>query len=91
MAGERSTVAASIDLVVHVGLEPNGARRVREVVGVPGRVEGDVVEVADIFTTRGGELVRSAGFPPHLERYERIGVDVAQLLGRDGSDAQVPS
>ncbi len=83
------TVAASIDLVVHVGLEPNGSRRVREVVGVPGRVEGDVVEVADIFTTRGGQLVRSAGFPPHLERYERIGVDVAQLLGRDGSDAQV--
>ena len=85
------TVAASIDLVVHMGLEPNGARRVREVVGVPGRVEGDVVEVADIFTTRGGQLVRSAGFPPHLERYERIGVDVAQLLGRDSSDAQVTS
>lgn len=85
------TVAASIDLVVHMGLEPNGARRVREVVGVPGRVEGDVVEVADIFTTRGGQLVRSAGFPPHLERYERIGVDVAQLLGRDSSDEQVTS
>ncbi len=85
------TVAASIDLVVHVGLEPNGARRVREVVGVPGRVEGDVVEVADIFTTRAGQLVRAAGFPPHLERYERIGVDVALLLGRDGADAPVPS
>ena len=77
------TVAASIDLVVHLGLEPNGARRVREVVGVPGRVEGDVVEVADIFVTRGAELVRAAGFPPHVERYERIGVDLAQLLADD--------
>ena len=77
------TVAASIDLVVHLGLEPNGARRVREVVGVPGRVEGDVVEVADIFVTRGAELVRAAGFPPHVERYERIGVDLAELLADD--------
>ena len=48
------TVAGSIDLVVHAALEHDGVRRVREVVAVPGRVEGDVVETADIFTQRDG-------------------------------------
>lgn len=81
------TVASSIDLVVHMGLEPGGARQVREIVAIPGRVEGDVVEVADIFSWRGGNLVRAQGFAPHVERFERIGVDVAHLLaGHDGDD-----
>jgi len=74
------TVAASIDLVVHLALEAAGARRVREIVAVPGRVEGDVVETADVFTTRRGELLRADGFPPHQERYERLGIELAQLL-----------
>ena len=77
------TVAGSIDLVVHVALEHDGVRRVREVVAVPGRVEGDVVETADIFTQRDGVLRRADGFPPHTERFRRAGYDVAALLGRD--------
>jgi pilus assembly protein CpaF len=48
------TVAASVDLVVHVALDGDGRRRVREVLAVPGRVEGDVVETADLFTTVDG-------------------------------------
>ncbi len=78
------TVAASVDLVVHIALEGNGRRRVREIVAVPGRVEQDVVETADVFTTRGGHLVRADGYPPHLDRFERIGVDVAALLSGAG-------
>lgn len=77
------TVAGCIDLVVHLALDVDGRRRVREVVAVPGRVEEDVVETADIFTTRRRELVRADGYPPHLERFERIGVDVAALLAAD--------
>jgi pilus assembly protein CpaF len=77
------TVASSIDLVVHVALEHDGVRRVREVVAVPGRVEGDVVEVADIFTQRDGGLRRADGFPPHPERYRRAGYDVAALLAQE--------
>ena len=46
------TVAASIDLVVHAALERDGRRTVREIAAVPGRVEGDVVEIADIFVRR---------------------------------------
>jgi pilus assembly protein CpaF len=74
------TVATSIDIVVHVVLDHDGVRRVREVVALPGRVEGDVVEVADIFTTRAGELVRADGYPPHTERFLARGFDLADLL-----------
>lgn len=74
------TVAASIDLVVHAALERDGVRRVREIVALPGRVESDVVEIADIFTQRDGRLVRADGFPPHVDRFERAGYDVAGIL-----------
>ncbi|MFK5646419.1 CpaF family protein [Ornithinimicrobium sp. LYQ121] len=76
------TVAASVDLVVHLGLEADGHRRVREIVALPGRVEGDVVETSDIFSLRGGILERTDGFPPHPERFERAGFDLGALLGR---------
>src|SRR5207248_2605232 len=49
-------VAASVDLVVHTGTEPDGRRRVREVVAVPGRVEGGTVETAQVFGSTGGRL-----------------------------------
>ncbi len=78
------TVAASIDLVIHAALERDGTRRVREIAAVPGRVEGDVVEMAEIFTTRAGVLTRADGFPPHPERFERAGYDVAALLADRG-------
>jgi pilus assembly protein CpaF len=74
------TVASCVDLVVHVSLDPSGRRRVREIVALPGRVENDVVEVAELFTTRDGALVRSSGFPPHPERFAERGIDLAGLL-----------
>ena len=75
------TVAASVDLVVHVGTDPHGQRRLREVVALPGRTEGNVVETADVFTTRDGRLVRADGYPPHHERFAALGLDLAGLLG----------
>ncbi|MGY1778775.1 CpaF family protein [Geodermatophilus sp. SYSU D01036] len=75
------TVAASVDLVVHVATEASGQRRVREIVAVPGRAEDGVVELADVFTTRDGRLVRAEGFPPHAERFAAAGYDLAALLG----------
>jgi pilus assembly protein CpaF len=74
------TVASSIDVVVHVRTDVDGRRRVTEIVAVPGRVEGDVVEIADLFTTRGGALARANGFPPHQDRFASVGLDVVQLL-----------
>lgn len=76
------TVASSIDIVVHAALERDGRRTVREVTAVPGRVEGDVVEIADLFVRRDGELRRADGFPPHLDRFERAGFDVPALLAQ---------
>ena len=77
------TVAGSIDIVVHVALEHDGVRRVREIVAVPGRVEGDVVETADIFTQREGVLRRADGYPPHIDRFRRAGYDVATVLAQE--------
>jgi pilus assembly protein CpaF len=81
------TVAASVDLVVHVVRDVRGSRRVSEIVALPGRVEGDVVETADIFTTRGGRLVRAEGWPPHPDRFAAIDADLARLLSAPAEGA----
>lgn len=74
------TVASAVDLVVHLGLDRRGRRRVREIVAVPGRAENGVVEAAELFTTRDDRLMRAEGFPPHVERFARAGIDVVALL-----------
>lgn len=74
------TVASSVDLVVHLGLGPDGVRRVNEIVAVPGRVEADVIEVEPIFVREGAELRRTGGVPARTERYERVGIDIHQVL-----------
>src|SRR3954449_3371136 len=76
------TVAASVDLVVHVGTGADGRRRVRGVVAVRGRAEDGVIETADVFTTREGRLVRAEGYPPHPERFAAAGFDLPAMLGR---------
>ena len=77
------TVASSVDIVVHIAKDGAGHRRVREIAAVPGRVEGDVVEVADLFVTRGNRLVRADGYPPHQERFEWTGADLTRLLAQE--------
>jgi len=74
------TVAACLDLVVHLGIDADGARRVREIVGVPGRVENDVVEIEPVFERVGGRLVRAGGVPPRADRFEQAGFDLQRLL-----------
>ncbi len=75
------TVAAAVDVVVHLGLDQHGHRTVREVVAVPGRAEGDVIETEPLFVRQAGVLRRAAGVPPRLERFEQVGIDVHALLG----------
>ena len=74
------TVATSVDLVVHLGIDQHGVRRVNEVVGVPGRVENDIIEVEPIFERTTGELRRTGGMPPRIELFERQGIDVHRVL-----------
>ena len=79
------TVASSVDIVVHLGIDAHGTRRVNEIVSVPGRAENDVIEIEPIFERNGeGELVRSTGLPTRPERFERIGVDVHRILRGEG-------
>ena len=74
------TVAASVDLVVHLGIDPHGVRQVNEIVGVPGRVENDIIEAESLFERTSGDLRRAAGMPPRRELYDRVGIDVQQIL-----------
>jgi pilus assembly protein CpaF len=74
------TVASSVDLVVHLGIDEYGVRRVNEIVGVPGRVENDIIEAEPIFERTTGDLRRAGGMPPRVELFERQGIDVHQLL-----------
>ena len=78
------TVAASVDLVVQLGIDHQGVRRVHEIVAVPGRAEGDAIETEPVFLRKGGELVRGGGLPPRRERFEHVGIDVARLLNEAG-------
>jgi len=74
------TVAASVDLVVHVAKDAAGLRRVTEIAALPGRTEGDIVEVAQVFVRCDGQLVRADGFPPHCARFAEYGFDLSRLL-----------
>jgi pilus assembly protein CpaF len=74
------TVAASVDLIVHLGMGADGVRRVNEVVAVPGRVEQDVIETEPLFVREADRLVRTNGMPSRLEAFDRAGIDVLGLL-----------
>ncbi|GAB2753806.1 CpaF family protein [Nocardioides pakistanensis] len=78
------TVASSVDLVVHLGIDRHGVRRVNEIVAVPGRAENDTIETESVFVREAEELVRTTGMPPRQERFERLGIDVNGLL--NGAD-----
>jgi pilus assembly protein CpaF len=73
------TVATSIDLIVHLA-NHRGRRRVMQVLGVTGRVEGDRAETVSLWT-RSGEALKATGhLPPRVERFEAVDVDVRSLL-----------
>jgi pilus assembly protein CpaF len=74
------TVASSVDLVVHLAFEGDGARRVREVVAVTGRVENGIIESEPVFARRDGQLVRGSGMP-RRETFETAGIDLDEVLG----------
>jgi pilus assembly protein CpaF len=74
------TVAGCVDIVVHTATARDGRRQVREIAALPGRIEGGVVEIADIYSRKGPHLVRGTGFPPHEDRFAAAGYDVSSLL-----------
>ena len=76
------TVAASVDIVMHLGLDEQGVRRVNEIVAVPGRVENGTIETETLYQRLGEGLVRGQGSAPHPDRFARRGIDVQALLSR---------
>lgn len=74
------TVAACVDLVVHIGLDRDGRRTVREVSAVSGRVENELIETEPVYACHGGELVRGPGVPARRDAFEQVGVDLDRLL-----------
>jgi pilus assembly protein CpaF len=75
------TVASCVDLVVYLRPGTGGQRLVEEVLGVTGRLEGDVIETPVLFDTRGGRLAWAGELPPHPDRFERAGYELKSLLG----------
>ncbi|NED96076.1 CpaF family protein [Phytoactinopolyspora alkaliphila] len=74
------TVASCVDVVVHADIGNDGRRRVTEIVAVPGRYEGDVIELEPIFTRHDDELARADGYPPHPAKFERAGIHLPSVL-----------
>ena len=75
------TVATSVDVVIHTGLDAEGRRRVREVLAVTGRVENGIVEAEPVFVRRDGALRRTHGVPVRREAFELVGIDLDEVLG----------
>ena len=74
------TVAACVDLVVHLGFDSAGHRRVREIVAVSGRIESEVIETETLFHFVDGRLIRAEGQLPHADRFESAGFSPSTLL-----------
>jgi pilus assembly protein CpaF len=73
------TVAASIDLIVHLN-NPRGRRQTDEIIGVTGRVEGSQSETVSLWQ-RDGERLRWTGHePPGRARFEAAGINVREVL-----------
>ncbi|MEH3034408.1 MAG: CpaF/VirB11 family protein [Aeromicrobium erythreum] len=79
------TVASAVDLVVHARLHPDGRRVVDEITTVTGRVENGVIETEAVFRRGPDGLQRASGVPVRREAFERIGVDVTELLDPAGT------
>lgn len=74
------TLASSVDIVCHVERDGAGRRRLTEVVSLPGRVEGQHIEVSELWTMDGNRLVRGAGGMELHERFAIADFDLAGLL-----------
>jgi pilus assembly protein CpaF len=74
------SIAAEVDLVVHLDVGAGGKPRVREILGVPGRVDGMVIAATALFYADDGKLVRGDGDLPRPDLFARRGVDLAALI-----------
>lgn len=62
------TVASAIDVVVHVALEADGARRVQEIISITGRYEGNQIESESLWYRKGNSFLPGIGLSEFLTR-----------------------
>jgi len=55
------TVAAAINLIVHISLSSKGVRRVQEISQLTGRIESDRVEIATLYKWNGDDYEKGLG------------------------------
>ncbi len=67
------TVASAVDLVIHLAKDGSGHRRVREIVALPGRTEGDVVEVSTLYRDEPGGAAHAGRRLPAARGAVRVG------------------
>ena len=68
------TVASAIDLVVHVGMNSDGIRQVREVAAVTGRYENDRAEIEILWHWDGQRYQRGIGSIGNEEKFAAAGI-----------------
>jgi pilus assembly protein CpaF len=73
------TVAASIDLIIHL-TNLRGRRQTAEIIGVTGRLEGDKIETVSLWQRVGERLRWSGHAPPGRSRFEAAGIDLHEVL-----------
>ena len=66
--------------VCHVERSREGSRFVAEVLAVPGRVEGNRIETATLFTFDGRRCERGTGSLDLHDRFAAAGFDLSSLL-----------
>ncbi|CAB4601864.1 unannotated protein [freshwater metagenome] len=71
------TVASAFDLIVHVSLDQNGMRRVKEVSALTGRYENDRAEIETLWLWNGSDYDRGVGTLPHADKFMAIGAPLA--------------
>jgi pilus assembly protein CpaF len=70
------TVAAALDLVVHMSLSADGTRRIREVASVTGRFENDRAEIETLWRWNGDEYEQGIGAIGSEEKFSAAGIPV---------------
>ena len=70
------TVASALDLVVHVALENDGNRRIREVAAVTGRFENDKAEIEMLWKWNGQNYERGVGIIGNAEKFAVAGIPI---------------
>ena len=79
------TVASCVDLVVHLGIDRGGMRRVVEITAPTGGCTGASVDAEPIFVMRDRALVATGARPTRLEKFRAAGLDPEIVLAEVGA------